>query len=133
MQQLRDQHRSPINYLIVGDHTFSGPSLLDGWALYFESLATPSCDPAFDEDFKASIMAKFEQLYQLPYHLPDKFLLSEVQQVIAAVPLSKSPGPDGGQAKHLCYDKQPLVFFLTNLFNAILGTGHIPAFLPMGM
>ena len=100
--QLRDQHRLPTSHLNVDGHTFSGSPLLDGWALYFESLAMPSHSSGdFDDHFKADVIAEFDRLCQLPYCPLDEFSLLEVQQAVSAASLGKSPGPDGIQAEHL--------------------------------
>ena len=128
VRQLRDQCRLPTSHLIVDGHTFSGSSLLDGWALYFESLATSSRNSGdFDDHFKADVTAEFDRLCQLPYSPLDEFSLLEVQQAVSAAPLGKFPGPDGIQAEHLRHGGYPLILFLTRIFNAILVTGRVPA------
>ena len=130
VRQLRDQRRLPTSHLIVDGHTFSGSSLLDGWALYFESLATPSHNSGdCDDHFKADVIL-LSLTGCVNYHT---LLLMSFPywrfstEAVSAVPLGKSPGPDGIQAEHLRHGGYPLILFLTRIFNAILVTGRVPA------
>ena len=40
------------------------PSLLNGWALYFDSLAMPSYDLDFDDYFKALILSSYTNYHR---------------------------------------------------------------------
>ena len=97
---LRDQGGPSTNHLVVGWTEFSSSTLLEGWALYFECLPLILL---LMIHFKFSILAEFEELCCLPYQLPEKFLLGEVQEAASSAHFGKSPGPDGVQAEHLCY------------------------------
>lgn len=112
---MRDQGRPPTNYLLVGGTEFSDPTLLEGWALYFESLAMPSSDSAFDDIFKSSVLVEFEELCCLPYCPLEEFSLSDVQEVVSFTPFHKSPGPDGVSVEHLHYESYAFVSSLTVL------------------
>lgn len=80
--------------------------MLDGRALYFESLALPSHTFVSDDAFKVSVWVSF------PW-----------QAVICCI-FSKSPSPNSILAEHLDYGGYPSVLFLTAVFNAM---GHVQA------
>ena len=45
-----------LNQLYVGDrHLTTEDDIREGWASYFEKLATPADDPTYDADFKQQV------------------------------------------------------------------------------
>ena len=100
---------------------------MDGWKTHFQDLASPTPSSSFDDTFQSTITEEFQHLLTIP---PDEDITvspGEVAKAIESLASKKAPGPDEVEAEHLYFGGPSLIIHFTNIFNAILATGHIPA------
>ena len=69
----------------------------------------------------------FQHLLTIPPGEDITVSSGEVARAVESLAINKAPGPDEVKAEHLHFGGPFLILHLTNIFNAILATGHIPA------
>ena len=113
--------------LVSRGKTYEGSEVMDSWKTHFQDLPSPTLSSSFDDTFQSTITEEFQHLLTIP---PDEDITvspGEVAKAIESLAFKKAPGPDEFEAEHPHFGGPSLIIHLTNICNAILATGHIPA------
>ncbi len=118
--------------IVFEGRSYSGDSLLDGWANYFESLSTPGHSKLFDSDNQDRVMGCFRDLLESPHGDDIVFTQLDITTAINSLKRDKAPGPDGIESEHLCFSGPLVQQVLCNIFNEMLASCHIPEVFTLG-
>ena len=122
----------PPRIISVNGTTFQGDALLEGWASYFEQLSAPSFSSSFDSDFQQSINDQYLALLDFALGDDISITVDEVMDAIHSLKPHKAAGPDGIDPEHIIHAGPLACNLLTDLFNAIISSGHIPSVFQLG-
>ena len=122
----------PSRVISVNGTTFQGDTLLEGWTSYFEQLGVPSPHSTYDSDFQQSINEEYLALLDTKAGDELPITVDEVKEAIQSLKPHKAPGPDGIDPEHIIHSGPLARKLLTDLFNAIVTTGHIPTVFQLG-
>ena len=103
----------------VDGSQYTNENITEGWAHYFEALGTPPPNLAH-----FSLPGIYRVISDIPNPEPDWV---ETSTIIHSLPRNKAAGPDHLTNEHLSFADDTLASILSNIFNVILATGHIPA------
>ena len=120
----------PTNSITVDGAMYEGPNILEGWALYFETLCASSIPPATDLACRSETL---HLLRNLPDVEPDLISTDEIESVIFSLPRGKAAGPDNLSNEHLIFSHPLTANILKVIFNSILLSGHIPTSFQLGL
>ena len=120
----------PTNHLKVNGISYNEAGIPEGWALYFESLYTPS-PMQYDVPHFHHISNELQVLLLSADDIDDTvvpvFSPYEIQSLIKTLPRKKATGPDSLFMEHFIYAPPSVFLILANLFNAILQFHHVPS------
>ncbi len=126
IRNFNGQTANPSTSIHLNSTTYEDDTLLEGWASYFEDLNIPSHHNTYDTPFQQAVHQQFLRLLESPLGEDLSFTTAEVAEAIKALKPQKAPGPDGIETEHLLFSGPNTIRQLTDTFNAILSTGHIP-------
>ena len=116
----------PSRVILVNGTKFQGDTLLEGCTSYFEQLGVPSPHSTYDSDFQQSISEEYLSLLDTSAGDEIPITADEVKEAIQSLKPHKAPDPDGIDPEHIIHSGPLACKLLTDLFNAIVTTGHIP-------
>ena len=119
--------------IVYNDVSYSGDTLLEGWANYFETLGTPCHSPLFDSDNLQSVNNRFRDLLDSTQGGDILLTQSDIANAIDTLKREKAPGPDGIETEHLCFSGPAVQLQLCRIFNAMLASCYIPDLLTLGL
>ena len=122
----------PSRVISFNGTTFQGDALLEGWTSYFEQLGVPSPHSTYDSDFQQSINEEYLALLDTTARNEIPITVDEVKEAIQGLKPHKASGPDGIDPEHIIHSGPLACNLLTDLFNAIVTTGHIPTVFQLG-
>ena len=107
----RKEGRQAPNQLYVDDrHLTTEEAIREGWAFYFEKLATPTDDPSYDEAFKQQVDLDFNLICDFFSNLQDSVpeiscetAVETVEKIIKSLKNNKACDGTGMSAEHLKY------------------------------
>ena len=95
--------------------------LLEPWAEHFASLATPSQDPNFDDDFKLQVKDDVKAIASSARESPQHILITnyDVSHTTAQF-IFKAKDEEGLVAENFKLGRSSLVIFIIQLINRII-------------
>jgi len=117
----------PYQTISFNGTTFKGDTLLEGWTSYFEHLSVPIHHSTFNTSFQQDVNEEFLSLLDTSLGEEILFTPGEIEEAIRNLKSQKAPGPDETDPEYIIYPGPLAHHLLTDLFNAIATTGHIPA------
>ena len=112
-------------------NSYEGSDIIEGWAKYFKSLGSPDHqDSTMSPDCSSNISRLLEAT---PHSEPDLITEEEVASVISSLPSEKAAGHDHLTNEHLQFSPPAIASILTNIFNSILLSGHVPTSFQHGL
>ena len=133
----RGNLRHCVNELSVDSTVYKSDSeILSAWRQHFSSLATPSDNPDFDEEYRqqvASEMLIMDICNSLPAQNP-KDTVSELQvkEAIEAMNRGKSADIHGVTVEHFLYGGDALLQKVTAIINSVFSLGRVTEALAIG-
>jgi hypothetical protein len=118
-----------INGNIITDDT----EILNAWADHFETLSQPLVNSEFDSHYMYRVVQDIriiDSLSQTPKSPP--FQTNDIIHAIKQLNNNRAIDPHGLMAEHLKHAPPPIIPLLTELFNHIIITNHVPASLTCG-
>ena len=128
----REPPQNPPPMRFDGRVFYGSHEICEEWASYFESIFTPNTTGKYDENFRGQVEREVNEMQngsgsvaRIPT-LDQPFALSEIIEAIMTLKNAKACGHDGISNEHIKYGGHALHAAITELFNAILRTSHIP-------
>lgn len=129
VKKQRGQNSSSLATIKFGDEV----SQLEGWAGYFQDLATPYENPMYDEEYKLSRELKLHLLHaqELPQAIKPTSEVN-VAKFIASLKDRKAADVYGLTAEHLKHSSKLINTVVTSLTNKVLEEQKFPAQCKLG-
>ncbi|MEW8548319.1 MAG: endonuclease/exonuclease/phosphatase family protein, partial [Candidatus Thiodiazotropha sp.] len=132
----RKEGRQSLSQLFVDDrHLTTEETIREGWATYFEKLATPKDDPLYDQGFKNQVELDFNLICDICSRTQDsvqEISCETVEKIIKSLKNNKASDGSGITAEHLKYGGHPVTVFITKVLNSIILMGKVPEMFKMG-
>lgn len=126
----RKSGQGTTDHLVVNDRVYTNSDeVREGWADYFEALATPVDDKRFDKSFKTQVELEnllLRSIYKTePETRPSMIISTEdVETTIQSMRNGKAADQAGIAAEHLKYGGQAIIILITQLLRQIF-TQHL--------
>ncbi|MEW8547096.1 MAG: hypothetical protein AB2693_26575, partial [Candidatus Thiodiazotropha sp.] len=132
----RKTQDSQLPFLTVNNKILDSPEdICEGWATYFQDLATPSLSENFDNTVKESYAEDTEHILkictQMNQNIPPA-TLEEVQHAILRLKSNKAADYMDLTSEHLKYGGHCVEAYLVNLVNFIFAAKRVPPVLKSG-
>ena len=126
----RQVGRAKLCELVIDDiHVSGSEKIRQGWADYFEKLATPDVDENFDVKYKKHVeLRKFliqNECEKNPGEM-ETVSSSDVKNVISSLKNKKAADKDGLTAEHFKYGGKILLESVAKVVNCIINSGELP-------
>ena len=132
----RKEGRHALSQLFVDDrHLTTDETIREGWAAYFERLATPVDDHTYDESFEQQVDLDFDLICDICASLQDSVpeISSETaERIIKSLKNNRSCDGNGISAEHLKYGGKPVSIFIAQVLNSVFRYGKVPEMFKMG-
>ena len=136
MNRQRKDGRSSLGRLVVDDvQLTTDEAIREGWALYFQKLATPKEKDHYNSEYKSQVDLDFKLICDICSKVqesPSLVAVSEVEQIIKTLKNNKASDGCGISAEHLKYGGLEVVEFITCALNEIFRLGKVPQMFKLG-
>ena len=137
IKQQRKTQDSSLPFLTVENKVLDSPEdICEGWATYFQDLATPSVNENFDDDLKELYSGDTEHILNICNKMNQHIspaTLEEVQYAIKRLKTNKAADYMDLTSEHLKYGGQYVEIYLLNLVNFIFASKKVPQVLKSGL
>lgn len=136
---VRKQRKTPhteTTELEANGSIYKDEDILDGWTDHFASLATPSQDPHFNEEYNEQVKEELEVISQLckKIHTQNTEITSmEIKEALAELKNNKAEDETHLVSEHLKLGGDGLEDFLKKIINKIIQNKEIPNALKSGI
>ena len=132
----RKEGSTSLGRLVVDDvHLTTSEAIRQGWATYFQNLATPKEKDNYNIEYKQQVDLDFELICDICSKLQSCTPLvsqTEVEQIIKSLKNNKAMDGCGVSAEHLKYGGSTVVEFVTCVLNEIFRLGRVPEMFKLG-
>ena len=132
----RKEGRQALSQLYVDDrHLTTEEAIREGWASYFEKLATPADNHTYDDNFKQQVDLDFNLICDICSKLQDglpEISCETVSGIIKTLKNNKAYDGTGISAEHLKYGGRSVSFFIAEVLNSVFRYGKVPQMFKMG-
>ena len=128
-----------VNELHVDGKVYSdaGSGILEGWFEHFKSLATPSENPDFDDNYKQLVDSEVREIIDMCSNLntesQELVTRQQVEEAIISLNRGKAPDVYGLTAEHFLYGGEALVDTTTSIINGLFKFGRLSEALKVGV
>ena len=134
----RKEGRQALSQLYVDDrHLTTEEAIREGWASYFEKLATLADNHTYDDNFKQQVDLGFSLICDICSKLLDS--LPEIScetvsgiTIIKTLKNNKAYDGTGISAEHLKYGGRSVSFFIAEVLNSVFRYGKVLEMFKMG-
>ena len=138
VRKQRNINDSKITPMIFNDKVLTEEEQIkEGWAGYFEQLATPLQSDFFDQEHFDNTNRDITNIHEHAIESPSDsiplFSSNEVRKTIMSFKNKKSPDEESISAEHMKYAGDKLISMITDIVNYIFQNVDIPNFLKSGI
>ena len=128
--------RQALSQLYVDDrYLTTEEAIREGWASYFEKLATPADNHTYDESFEQQVNWDFNLICDICANLQDsvtEISCETIEKIIKTLKNNKSCDGTGISAEHLKYGGRQVSAFIAEVLNSVFCYGKVPEMFKMG-
>ena len=125
-----------IDELCVGNQSYSGDDIINGWFDHFKELASKKDNDKFDLDFLKQAEEEVTIIYMICLDAstePNPVTDDEMKEAIASLKRGKAPDVYGVTAEHIYYGGPAVMNCVQTLINNILFNKEIPSSMKLGI